>query len=310
MSRQYITINLNINIYIYKYYILIIVYSNYHAMHIHKFDCLHITPSSYQKMAWLHRRYSGNLLLWYPSSSISPIYINRTPSINRTISNDLFIAASLSMGLYAWYTLKPRMGSHAVMAYDLYFGYVVRFVVYSFCGMGLLWMQSTYVRGRGRRRERRDKEERSEKRGGNGTGEPKGGVRLIFYFRFTAVFVLVLMFVTTILLGVPLALSPLIIILIGFIISFYDEKTRRVEFFLLYYRVYISKLSSHSRPLLTSPSSPLSSSPAETNIYIKQEEILAYIRAKEQHELPMAVHAFGDIPVAPQHVNNDEDDGV
>eukprot|EP00026_Physarum_polycephalum_P004941 Phypoly_transcript_04967.p1 GENE.Phypoly_transcript_04967~~Phypoly_transcript_04967.p1 ORF type:complete len:567 (+),score=113.79 Phypoly_transcript_04967:280-1980(+) len=126
-------------------------------------------------------------------------------------------AASLSMGLYAWYVLKPRMGPHAVMAYDLYFGYVVRFVVYCFCGMGLLWMQSTG----------------------------------------TAAAILVLMFITTTLLGVPLALSPLIIIVIGFVISFYDEKTRRVEFFLLYYK----------------------------------EEILAYIRAKEQYEVPMTVHA-------------------
>jgi hypothetical protein len=49
------------------------------------------------------------------------------------------------MGLYAWHVLEPRIGSQAVMAYDLYFGYVVRFVVYCFCGMGLLWMQSTYV---------------------------------------------------------------------------------------------------------------------------------------------------------------------
>lgn len=58
------------------------------------------------------------------------------------------------------------------------------------------------------------------------------------------------MFVTTALLGVPLALTPLMIIVIGFTISYNEEKARRVEFYLQFY----------------------------------SEEVLTYMRAKEQTE--------------------------
>lgn len=49
------------------------------------------------------------------------------------------------MALYMWYEVKPIDDKEAEAVYDLYFGYVVRFACYGVTGMGLLWMQSTYV---------------------------------------------------------------------------------------------------------------------------------------------------------------------
>lgn len=60
------------------------------------------------------------------------------------------------------------------------------------------------------------------------------------------------MFVSTSMIGVPLALTPIVIVVIGFTISFNEEKARRVEFYLQYY----------------------------------SEEVLIYVRAKEFSEEP------------------------
>jgi hypothetical protein len=49
------------------------------------------------------------------------------------------------MSMYMWYQVKPINATDAENDQDLYYSYVVRFACYGVSGMGLLWVQSTYV---------------------------------------------------------------------------------------------------------------------------------------------------------------------
>lgn len=80
------------------------------------------------------------------------------------------------------------------------------------------------------------------------------------FYRITCGIVLIIMFALTFLYGIPLALTPLLLVIIGFTISFMDEKSRRAEFFLQFYpQEIINHLSNpNSNPPLVSFTPPTS----------------------------------------------------
>jgi hypothetical protein len=122
-----------------------------------------------------------------------------------------------------------------------------------------------------------------------------------FRNRLTATAMLVLLFIVQTVLGVPLAISPLIIVVLGIAIAYYDEKVLPPPF--PFIALFLPPLplppspstlpSFHSSCLLPFPPFLLTYfsqvQRAEFFMRFHRDEVIAYVRAKEQYESPATI---------------------